>query len=278
MRPKLSIWSRYFRELSPEDTVDLFIKCGITASELCIQDSAALLERDADVVKTGKAFRAFLQERNYEITQGHLYRFGICTDPEAIDALCRWIDLYEAIGIRNAVLHLDSMLESGLSRQERLDENVKVLKGFAERIKGKNVTICLENMHTRGADRIPTSIDEILYVLDRLDSDKFGVCLDAGHLHLEPDNDQGRFIRAAGKRLKALHIANNDGSTDQHLMPFGHGDVDFAAIAEALKEVGYTGLFNLEISGECRIPIEMRCEKLKYIQAAYDYLMRDWQE
>ena len=277
MPPKLSIWSRYFREFSPEETVDCFLQHGITAAELSIEDSRRLAERDPDVVKTGKAFKAYLQERGFEITQGHLYRTMICTEPDALDLLERWIRLYDAIGIQNAVFHCDHLAESGLSHRERLDKNAEMLKRLSDRIQDTNVTVCVENMHSRTLDRVATTIDEILYLLDRLDSDRFGVCLDTSHLNLEPDNDPVRFIRAAGSKLRALHVGDNDGSTDQHLMPFGRGTIDFAAVVGALREVGYKGLFNLEIPGECKnVPLEMRCEKLKFIRAAYDYLMRDW--
>ena len=279
MRPKLSIWSRYFRELTPEETVDRFLQYGIPAAELSIEDSRRLLERDPDIDKTGKAFKAFLQDRGFEISQGHLYRTMICTEPDALDLLEQWIRLYDAIGIQNAVFHCDHLAESGLSHRERLDKNAEMLKQLADRVQDTNVTICVENMHSRSLDRVTTTIDEILYLLDKLDSDRFGICLDTSHLNLEPDNDQGRFIRAAGSRLRAMHVGDNDTSTDQHLMPFGRGTIDFAAVVEALREVGYKGLFNLEIPGECKnVPIEMRSEKLKFIRSAYDYLMRDWPE
>ena len=50
--------------------------------------------------------------------------------------------------------------------------------------------------------------------------------------------------------------------------------MDFVEVVKALREVGYDGLFNLEISGERRVPLELRDAKIGYIRACYDYLMR----
>ena len=45
-------------------------------------------------------------------------------------------------------------------------------------------------------------------------------------------------------------------------------------LVKALKEVNYSGLFNLEIPGERSIPLELRAAKINYIKACYDYLMK----
>jgi sugar phosphate isomerase/epimerase len=56
-------------------------------------------------------------------------------------------------------------------------------------------------------------------------------------------------------------------------MPFGRGTVDFASVVAALREIGYGGLFNLEIPGESCIPLPLRDAKIAYIKTCYDYLM-----
>ena len=83
-----------------------------------------------------------------------------------------------------------------------------------------------------------------------------------------------KFILTAGDKLRALHIADNQGKDDdQHMMPCAKGRVNFLEVVEALRKIGYDGLFNLEIPGETRIPLELRREKIKYIKSCYDYLM-----
>jgi len=51
------------------------------------------------------------------------------------------------------------------------------------------------------------------------------------------------------------------------MMPFGHGTVNWDAVIRALKRIGYTGLFNLEIPGETRCPIPVRLAKLDYLKS-----------
>jgi sugar phosphate isomerase/epimerase len=277
MEAKLSIWSYYYYELSPEEAVEEFIKNGINCSELSSEHGLELLNRDVDVVSTGKKFAQFINERNFEISQGHLWlKVKLCSDDDAIDKLYRWIDMYEAIGIKNMVLHYDRLSGTGLSRRERADKNIEKLKILAEYIKNKDITICLENLSPNIPDvkeLIGHNADDLLYIIERVGSEKFGICLDTGHLNLT-ENSQREFILKAGKKLKALHIADNQGRSNQHMMPYTRGTVDFKEVVEALREVDYHGLFNLEISGESHIPLELRNEKIKFIKACYDYLMK----
>ena len=149
------------------------------------------------------------------------------------------------------------------------EQNIEQLKRLAAYVEGKDVMICLENL--RGIVR---NADELCYIIDRIGSDHFGICLDTGHLNLT-DKDQRAFILKAGKRLHALHIADNEGERDQHMMPFGRGNVNFLEVVRALREVDYEGLFNLEIPGENHAPMEIRAAKIHYIRECYDYLMRE---
>lgn len=274
---KLSIWSSYYVDLPVEQAVDQLIENGIYASELSDEHGEELLRRSEDVFATGRAFAAFLKERNFEMSQGHLYLgVKLCSDATAIETLYRWIDLYETIGIKNMVLHCDNMLQTKLTKRERVAENVAKLKLIAEYVKDKDVTVCLENLRPHFSEDevlVDRNADDLLYILERVGSDRFGICLDTGHLHLT-DKDQREFILKAGSRLRAIHIADNDGRFDQHLMPFSGGEVDFCQVVKALRQVNYQGLFNLEIPGERKAPLELRAAKLSYIKACYDYLMR----
>ena len=102
MKAKLSIWSQYYYEMNAEEAVLEFIKNGIYASELSDEHGAELFSRSEDYIATGKAFAKFLAEHDFEMSQGHLWlRVKICADESAMATLCKWIDMYEAIGIKN---------------------------------------------------------------------------------------------------------------------------------------------------------------------------------
>lgn len=270
MNTTLGIWSSYYYDFSPEDAVEEFMKNGIYACELSDEHGQMLLARSEDVVATGRAFASFLRERGFSIPQGHLcLGLRLCSDTDAVNTLLPWIDLYEAIGIRNMVLHCDVSLPSEWSFEKKAEKNIERLRALAEHVKDRDVMICLENLRLCA---FTERIEELLYIIDHIGSDRFGICLDTGHLNLA-SKDQRGFILAAGKRLRALHISDNDGTSDQHLMPFSGGEVDFCGVVRALREIGYTGLFNLEIPGENHIPSTLRAAKIRYIQDCYDYLM-----
>ena len=273
---KLSIWSNFYRNLSVEEAIDRLCKNGIDCSELSDEHGFELLSRSDDILQTAKDFADFIKARNFEISQGHLWlKIKICSDETALTKLCRWIDLYEAIGIKNMVLHCDNLVGTTLSRQEKIERNVEKLRILAEYIKDKDITICLENLRPHSpeeTDLIDKTADDLLYIIDQIGSPRFGICLDTGHLNLTVKN-QREFILKAGKKLKALHITDNEGVTDQHMMPFTKGKVNFVEVVQALREVEYDGVFNLEIPGETHIPLELGDAKLAYIRACYHYLM-----
>lgn len=273
MNSKLSVWTAYFYDLSPEDAVLTFLKNGIHCAELSDEHGLMLLDR-GDPKAVGQQFKTFLDANSFTMTQGHLWlSCKICSNEEDIPKLYQWLDLFEAIGIRNGVLHIDSLRDQpNLSLQERLDRNIQKLKLIETYLKQNQyrLRICLENLN-----KIATDIDQLNYMLDRLDPDCFGICLDTGHLNLTV-KDQTAFILKAGNRLQALHIADNEGVWDQHKMPFSLNTkthIDFHEVVAALRKIGYSGPFNLEIPGENRLPLPILEYKLEFIRKCYDYLM-----
>ena len=180
-----------------------------------------------------------------------------------------WLNLFLAIGIKSAVLHCDSMADTDLTKEEKLCKNLAVLKELTDYLKGTDLVICLENLVG-----ICSDAEELMWLVEQANSKNLGICLDTGHLNLSSSPDQVAFIRRAGVYLRALHIADNQGQTDQHMLPFGRGNVDFEAVVKALKEIGYTGLFHYEIPGERFCPLEISRAKLRYAKEIFEYLNR----
>ena len=52
--------------------------------------------------------------------------------------------------------------------------------------------------------------------------------------------------------MKGLHLQDNRGSKDDHLLP-GMGVLPWDSILEALAEIGYDGDFTLEVGGYCKL-------------------------
>lgn len=85
-------------------------------------------------------------------------------------------------------------------------------------------------------------------------SDCLASCMDTGHTNkaMRFDNNPtpGDAIRQIGKSITALHLHDNNGLTDQHKIPFT-GSINWKDVFDALDEIGYNGVYNMEISLDC---------------------------
>lgn len=268
---KLSIWSSYYVDFSPEDAITEIAKNGYSYTELSDEHGAALLSR-GDAKTVGAEFKKFADAHNVSVPQGHLYlKVKLCSEEEdSIAILKNWLDLFEAIGIKKAVLHCDNFVgRTDLDKEQVLQMNKAALQQLVNYLEGKDMTICLENLRLFGYHE---SVEDLLWYIDQIGDKHLGICLDTGHLNLSRASDQTHFIETAGKHLQALHIADNQGETDQHLMPFGIGSVDMKAVMTALDKIGYDGLYNFEIPGERKTLPEIKGYKLQYLKQAMHYL------
>lgn len=271
-----SVWSDYFKEYSPEKAVALLHEAGFAQGELSVNHSQKLLAREGSAERIGLEFRAYLQELGYSVPQGHLaYKQTLCAE-DSVDILKRQLDLFAGIGVQNAVIHVNGGKE--LEPRERFDCQVSALSQLAEYIGGSSMKLCLENL---GSVPQTQTVEKLRLFLDAVGSDRLAICLDMGHLHLtnsrgETAQSHREFILKAGKDLCALHITNNNGSGDDHLMPYSaRTGVDWQEVVGALREIDYHGLFNLELLGEVICPMPIRHMKLEYIKKMIDYMLTD---
>ena len=174
-----------------------------------------------------------------------------------------------AYGQRLAKLHPGGgeMRNTGKSEDEVIAAQARALRAITYHIQGSGMTICLENL-----PRSATSAEELRKIIDASDCAQLGICLDTGHLNIS-GGDQTQFIQSAGADLKALHIQDNEGKIDQHLMPFGRGTVPWDEVMTALDEIGCEALFNFEIPGENRCPLPARRAKLDYLRQIAEQML-----
>lgn len=273
MKFKHSIWSSYFNEITIEETVERLTAAGFEYAELSTYHTTTLIARDQDHEKTGLSLRNYLSDKGFTISQGHLnFKKGLC-NCEMVEDIKRELDLYLGIGIQNAVIHLNG--GNDLDEQQRFECRVQALSELTQHIKGTPLRLCIENL---GSVPETHTVDRIRKFIDAVGSDQLKICLDTGHLHLvngrgEAQLSQGEFIRQAGKDLCAMHITNNSGGGDDHLMPFSSRyGIDWKDVILALKEIEYDGLFNLEILGENKAPMPILEAKLSYIYKMVHYM------
>ena len=83
--------------------------------------------------------------------------------------------------------------------------------------------------------------------------------------------DSCRSIFRVGRRLRMVHINDNFGEDDVHLAPF-LGNLPWDDVLRALREVGYAGSMNVEVSCS-RLPEALRKPYAAYMGAACRYLI-----
>lgn len=115
--------------------------------------------------------------------------------------------------------------------------------------------------------------------LNAVNDEDFIACLDVGHAEMRGTNTSAaELIYALGPKLQALHIHDNDQWKDYHEIPFSMR-VDFAAIIQALKQVGYTGDLTLECSYyKFHHTPEQAFERVKDLAAAANRLKKMWED
>ena len=225
---RYAMWSQYLRGSSPEECVKDFSRKGWYFLELSSEHGEILLSRGQEE-KAGYTFTEYAKNHGVSFPQGHLWfaaDIAAIKQNETIDNLKRWLDLYCAMDIHACVLHCggNEMADLGKPDSEIQEVQVKALKILCEHIKDTNVFICMENL-----SRFTTNVSELKSLIDAVGFDRLAICLDTGHLNI-CGLSQAEFIEQSGGLLKALHIADNEGKSDQHLMPYGKGNIDWGQL------------------------------------------------
>ena len=277
MKLPISVSTDFFSGLEPEEMVLELKKAGLSHGELGISHGKKLLKRGGDGETLGRQLAQFGKDRDLHFPQGHLdMDLDLCTR-EGLDGLKTWLDLFHGAGVKAAVLHANGADEESLERQLELRSNA--IRELVKHIEGTDMVICLENLVSKPLIR---TVDGILKLIEAAGgSEQLGVCLDIGHLHRArslglTEMDSPEFIGKAGKRLKALHVHDNLGVNDDHLLPFVPNGLNWKRFVASLEANDYRGLFNFEIHGEAKgTPLEVLRAKLVCARQIGHYLLSD---
>ncbi len=181
------------------------------------------------------------------------------------------------LGAEHIVVHLVHYFGYSGTREEQYRESVAFYRGLIPCCEEFGIRVCAENMWRRDPagvirEAVLARPEEFSRLLDEIDSPWVCGCLDIGHIALV-GQDPGDMIRRMGKaHIQCLHVHDVDYVSDCHTMPFLQ-KLDWHAITDALKDIGYTGNFTFEAENYLKpMPVELWPDALKLLERVGRYL------
>ncbi len=176
---------------------------------------------------------------------------------ERFEKMSHAIEGTTILGCKNIVIH--PIFPYSVKDEGHEKENYELNLDFFGRLCGVakqyGVVINFENMPMPYYSM--SSTESILKLAKEINSEYFKVCLDTGHSSAIK-NSPAEDVRMLGKDyLRSLHIHDNNGRSDYHWHPFA-GVIDWKEFCNALREIRYDGVLNLEVGRQKNLPDELR--------------------
>lgn len=145
-------------------------------------------------------------------------------------------------------------------KEEEIRVNMEMYRRMIPAGKKYGVKLCLENLFTSFRGRLIegacTDPAEACMYLDTLNAEAgeeiFGFCFDVGHANLTARSIE-KYLKCIGKRLTILHIHENDGTGDLHMIPYTHTrsngkdpNCDWEGFINGLRAIGFEGTLSFE--------------------------------
>ena len=159
------------------------------------------------------------------------------------------------LGAPACVVHFPNSTAWGNTSGEIMHEyTTKMFSNLVPVAEKYNVKIALE---TFGAARVKgarirdffADPKEFKRQYDQINTSLKTICLDTGHTH-EAESfwvpTPEEMIKILGKDISLLHLHDNTGHWDDHLLP-GMGNINWQKVFSALEEIGYNGVYNCEL-------------------------------
>lgn len=166
------------------------------------------------------------------------WRITYRPSPPRLSAVARIknaIDAAESLSAKIVIVHAADQFPAHETRERLLSARTS-LKELAQYAQRHSVRIALENMPSLVAMQV---FDALLDELPEL-----GVCYDSSHAHLS--GDTFGVLRRYRDRIIATHISDNDGTADQHRLPY-EGTIDWHEFSLCFERVKNTDVFMLEV-------------------------------
>lgn len=246
---------------------------------------------DDEIVAYFKGIRAKADEIGIEICQTHGRGYTFKNDPEydanvlknaRLDCLAT-----AAMGVEVCVMHgvttcdFSPDVDPKFMHQLNFDFFTKALV-FAKEYGVKIATETFGDAPNFGCCDFFGNTREFIISFNRIsavgdNSDYFTMCMDTGHcnkaMRFNNNPKPSDVIRLLGKNISVLHLHDNDTFTDQHKMPFT-GCIDWNDVFDAFDEIGFEGVYNLEMVCE-RMGHEVGLDYARFAVTAFRNFLKN---
>lgn len=152
-------------------------------------------------------------------------------------------------------------VQEGVSPAQAWDWATESFRQAVQRAEERKVTICFEPLAPSETNFINTAAQAIQFT-KQLGSPRFKIILDAKAMCSEA-KPIPQIIRESWPHFAHFH------ANDQNLKGPGFGEVDFMPIAQALKEVGYSGLVSVEVFNFDEGPEAIARGSIEYLRRVF---------
>ena len=211
-----------------------------------------LMLRD-DWEQTADNMLAFAQNNGLQFVQCHAPNTNPL-DPaqvqQAVNWTCRAIEVCGKLGIPNMVIHAG--WDPEITKQQWFERNKAFFQTLFDTMEKYGVNVLHENSTSANMPwYYPKTGADMREFCDYVDHPLFHACWDTGHANIE--GSQYDQILDIGKHLYAVHINDNRGGQDEHVIPY-LGTLNMDEIMHALIDTGFRGPFTFECGSTIREP------------------------
>ncbi len=161
-----------------------------------------------------------------------------------------------ALGIPSTVVHSGYLPD--ISRDECFERNKVFYDELLIEAEKYGVNILIENFNKMSRDNIYwiDNATDLLALIEYIDHPLCHACWDAGHGNLQ-EMPQHEELKILGDHVMAVHVQDNMGDRDTHLMPF-FGTLNLDSLMQGLKDINYQGAFTFEVASMITPPAKRR--------------------
>lgn len=121
---------------------------------------------------------------------------------------------------------------------------VRSIERLVKRAEAENVTLILEPL-TIYESNVITSAKELERALAAVPSDHLVGMVDLA-VPFTTGEPAAEYVRRLGKRFGYLHVIDNDGVSDSHILP-GDGNIPLGPVLKEIQRAGYDGMATIEL-------------------------------